>query len=58
MTRRQVCDLIGMALLGMIGFTALMLEGLQRTSAADAFIIMATLPAVAALLGLSSCASG
>ena len=41
-----------MALLGMIGFTALMLEGLQRTSAADAGIIMATLPAVAALLGV------
>jgi drug/metabolite transporter (DMT)-like permease len=44
MTRRQVRDLIGMALLGMIGFTALMLEGLQRTSAADAGIITATLP--------------
>src|SRR5262245_44780724 len=36
----------------MIGFTALMLEALQRTSAADAGIITATLPAVAALLGV------
>src|SRR5262245_12016978 len=52
MPRGQVRDLIGMALLGMIGFTALMLEGLQRTSAADAGIITATLPAVAALLGV------
>ena len=52
MTRAQVRDLMGMALLGMIGFTALMLEGLQRTSAADAGIITATLPAVAALLGV------
>jgi drug/metabolite transporter (DMT)-like permease len=52
MRRGQVRDLIGMALLGMIGCTALMLEGLQRTSAADAGIITARLPAVAALLGL------
>jgi drug/metabolite transporter (DMT)-like permease len=52
MTRGQVRDLIGMALLGMIGFTALMLEGLQRTSAAGAGIITARLPAVAALLGV------
>jgi drug/metabolite transporter (DMT)-like permease len=39
-------------LLGMIGFTALMFEGLKRTSAGDAGIITATLPAVVALLGI------
>jgi drug/metabolite transporter (DMT)-like permease len=50
---RQVRDLTFMALLGMIGFTALMFEGLKRTSAADAGIITATLPAVVALLGLA-----
>src|SRR5262245_55522549 len=43
-----------MALLGMIGFTALMLEGLRRTSAADAGIITAMLPAVAARLGVAA----
>ena len=48
----QVRDLLGMAVLGMIGFTALMFEGLKRTSAADAGIITATLPAVVALLGI------
>jgi drug/metabolite transporter (DMT)-like permease len=36
----------------MVGFTVLMLEGLKRTSAADAGIITATLPAVAAVLGM------
>ena len=39
-------DLALMALLGMVGFTVLMLEGLKRTAAADAGIITATLPAV------------
>jgi drug/metabolite transporter (DMT)-like permease len=53
MRARQVRDLAFMALLGMIGFTALMFEGLKRTSAADAGIITATLPAVVALLGLA-----
>lgn len=48
----QVRDLLGMAVLGMLGFTALMFEGLKRTSAADAGIITATLPAVVALLGI------
>ena len=42
-----------MTLLGMIGFTALMFEGLKRTSASDAGIITATLPAVVAQLGLA-----
>ena len=40
------------ALLGMVGFTVLMLEGLKRTAAADAGIITATLPAVVAALGV------
>ena len=43
-----------MALLGMVGFTVLMLEGLKRTAAADAGIITATLPAVVAVLGVRS----
>jgi drug/metabolite transporter (DMT)-like permease len=51
MTLGQQRDLTLMSLLGMVGFTALMLEGLKRTAAADAGIITATLPAVVALLG-------
>ena len=46
-------DLALMALLGMVGFTVLMLEGLKRTAAADAGIITATLPAVVAALGVA-----
>jgi len=53
MQRAQARDLTFMALLGMIGFTALMFEGLKRTSAAEAGIITATLPAVVALLGVA-----
>jgi drug/metabolite transporter (DMT)-like permease len=45
-------DLALMALLGLVGFTVLMLEGLKRTAAADAGIITATLPAVVAALGV------
>src|SRR3990170_3386105 len=45
-------DLTLMALLGMVGFTVLMFEGLKRTAAADAGIITATLPAVVAALGV------
>jgi len=52
MTRRQQRDLVLMSLLGMVGFTVLMFEGLKRTSAVDAGIITATLPAVVALLGV------
>jgi drug/metabolite transporter (DMT)-like permease len=52
MSRTERRDLLFMALLGMVGFTVLMLEGLKRTSAADAGIITATLPAVVALLGI------
>lgn len=44
-------DMVGMALFGMVGYTILILAGLQRTSASDAGIITATLPAVVALLG-------
>jgi drug/metabolite transporter (DMT)-like permease len=46
-------DLTLMALLGMVGFTVLMFEGLRRTAAADAGIITATLPAVVAALGVA-----
>jgi drug/metabolite transporter (DMT)-like permease len=52
MTRGQQRDLVLMSLLGMVGFTVLMFEGLKRTAAADAGIITATLPAVVALLGV------
>jgi drug/metabolite transporter (DMT)-like permease len=45
-------DLVLMAMLGLVGFTVLMLEGLKRTAAADAGIITATLPAVVAALGV------
>ena len=48
----QQRDLVLMSLLGMVGFTVLMFEGLKRTAAADAGIITATLPAVVALLGV------
>lgn len=50
--RRQQLDLVLMALVGMVGFTVCMLEGVSRTAAADAGIITATLPAVVALLGM------
>ena len=53
MSRREGSDLALMALLGLVGFTALMLEGLKRTAAADAGIITATLPAVVAALGVA-----
>jgi drug/metabolite transporter (DMT)-like permease len=51
MSWTQWRDLTLMALLGMVGFTVLMLEGLKRTAAADAGIITATLPAVVAAFG-------
>jgi drug/metabolite transporter (DMT)-like permease len=53
MSRAQWRDLALMSLLGMVGFTVLMFEGLKRTSAADAGIITATLPAVVAVLGVA-----
>lgn len=52
MAGKEWRDLTLMALLGMVGFTAFMLEGVKRTDAADAGIITATLPAVVALLGV------
>jgi drug/metabolite transporter (DMT)-like permease len=53
MTAADWRDLVLMALLGMIGFTVLMLEGLKRTAAVDAGIITACLPAVVAVLGVA-----
>jgi drug/metabolite transporter (DMT)-like permease len=53
MSTGQWRDLALMSLLGMVGFTVLMFEGLKRTSAADAGIITATLPAVVAVLGVT-----
>ena len=52
MTFGQHRDLVLMSLLGMVGYTVLMFEGLKRTAATDAGIITATLPAVVALLGV------
>jgi drug/metabolite transporter (DMT)-like permease len=54
MTPGQLRDLVLMSLLGMVGFTVLMFEGLRRTAAADAGIITATLPAVVAVLGVAA----
>jgi drug/metabolite transporter (DMT)-like permease len=42
-------DLLLLALLGMVGFTVFMLEGVKRTSAVDAGVITATLPAIVAV---------
>jgi drug/metabolite transporter (DMT)-like permease len=52
MQAREWRDLALMALLGMVGFTVLMFEGLKRTAAADAGIITATLPAVVAVMSV------
>jgi drug/metabolite transporter (DMT)-like permease len=52
MTGRQGRDLMLLALLGSVLYTAFLLEGVKRTAGTDAGIIMATLPAVAALLGV------
>lgn len=51
MRRREALQIALLALVGMIGFTAFMLEGVKRTAAADAGIITATLPIVVSLLG-------
>jgi drug/metabolite transporter (DMT)-like permease len=45
-------DVSLMALVGMLGYTVLMFEGVRRTSASDAGIITATLPAVAAIMSV------
>ena len=52
MSRAQIRDVMLMAAFGMIGFMALMLEGLKRTSAIDAGVITATIPAIVVLLGV------
>lgn len=51
MSRREIVQIVLLALIGMIGFTAFMLEGVKRTAAADAGIITATLPVVVSMLG-------
>jgi drug/metabolite transporter (DMT)-like permease len=48
---RQLLNLILMSLIGMVGFTALILEGVKRTTAADAGIITSIMPIVVAILG-------
>ena len=52
MRLRQIRDVIFMALFGMVGFTIFMLAGLRRTSAIDAGVITATIPAIVVLLGV------
>jgi drug/metabolite transporter (DMT)-like permease len=52
MTVRQTLDLLLLSLLGSVGYMALSLEGVKRTSGVDAGIILATLPAVTALIGM------
>jgi drug/metabolite transporter (DMT)-like permease len=54
MTVRQTVSLVLLGLVGSVMFTFFVLEGVKRTSGADAGIITATLPAVVALLGLLS----
>jgi drug/metabolite transporter (DMT)-like permease len=44
-------DIAAMSLLGMVLYTVFILEGVKRTSGVDAGILLATLPAVVALLG-------
>lgn len=45
-------DVALMSLVGMLGYTVMIFEGVRRTSAADAGIITATLPAVAAVMSV------
>lgn len=49
--RRDWRAIGAMSLLGMVLYTVFILEGVKRTSGVDAGIILATLPAVVALLG-------
>jgi len=46
-------DIVLMSLVGMLGYTVMIFEGVRRTSASDAGIITATLPAVAALMSVA-----
>jgi len=48
---RYIGSLVVMSLFGSVLFTAFLLEGTKRTSATNAGIIMATLPAVSVLIG-------
>lgn len=48
----QTRDVIAMSLFGMVGYTILIFEGVSRTSASDAGIIAATLPAVVAVMSV------
>ena len=52
MSRGAARDLVLMSLVGMLGYTVLIFEGVRRTSASDAGIITATLPAVAAVMSV------
>lgn len=49
----QIVDVLLLSLLGSVGYMALSLEGVKRTSGMDAGIILATLPAVAAMVGVA-----
>ena len=51
LSRRDWRDIGAMSLFGMVLYTVFILEGVKRTSGVDAGILLATLPAVVALLG-------
>ncbi len=53
LTGRQWGAVIVLGLVGSVGFTWAILEGVRRTSGASAGIITATLPAVIALIGIA-----
>lgn len=53
MPASAVRDVAAMSLVGMLGYSVLILEGVRRTSASDAGIITATLPAVVAVLSVA-----
>lgn len=52
MSWTHTADMLLLALLGSLGYMALSLEGVKRTSGVDAGIILATLPALAAAIGM------
>ncbi|KDD11378.1 EamA-like transporter family protein [Bordetella bronchiseptica MBORD707] len=51
--RRDACLLALQAAAGSVGYTALLIAGLRLTSAADAAVVIGTLPAVTALLAMA-----
>jgi drug/metabolite transporter (DMT)-like permease len=51
LTGRDWLDVVAMTLLGMVLYTVFILEGVKRTSGVDAGIILATLPAIVAIMG-------